>query len=103
VGFAAVRGNVVVGMDVFGSAALFAKGWKKAMRGVLAEVHDAPAAVGDPVGVVLCALSDAAEIAAVRQITPQCGETLHGLGKGLAIGAVVDEGHVYHAVIAASA
>jgi hypothetical protein len=102
VGFAAVRGEVVLGMDVFGTTALFAKGWKKAIRGVLAEVHDVPAPDGDPVTVVRRALSDVAEISAVHQVAPGGGHTLHGTGKGLVLGAVVGRGHVYHAVVASS-
>jgi hypothetical protein len=103
IGFAAVRGTTLVGLDVFGSPELYAKGWRKAARGVLAEVHDAPAQAADPVQVVRKALDEASNAPMARQQIEGCGETLHGTSGIYVLGAVVDKGHVYHAVVAQTA
>jgi hypothetical protein len=58
VGIAAVCGASIVGLDVFGSPSLYARGWRKVGRGLMAEVydeHDAPTE-DDALGIVRAAL-----------------------------------------------
>jgi hypothetical protein len=102
VGVAAVAGSVLVGCDLFGSASLYQRAWKKVLRGVLAEVYQTAKAQADPVSVVERALRDASAIAFARQSAPGTGETLHGESERVVVGAVVDGGTVYHAVVAAN-
>lgn len=101
VGLAAVRGDVLVAIDVFGSPDLYARGWKKLARGMLAEVYESSAAAsGDATGVVARALAAVAGASATRTAAPGCGETLHGTAQGAVFGAVAHGGRVYHAVVA---
>lgn len=100
VGLAVVRGDRLVGLDLFASPSLYMKGWKKIARGVLAEVHKDRTSTADPLRVVDSALHELTQTRVVRTRAPGCGETLHGNSGRLVIGAVVHEGQVYHAVAA---
>lgn len=110
VGFAAMRGNRIVALDLFGSPSLYARGWKKLARGVLADVgEDAavptchPTAVEEVFrGLVLKrALERLALMPYVRREAPGCGETLHGATESLVAGALVHASRVYHLVVGA--
>jgi hypothetical protein len=103
IGIAAVRGSVLVGLDVFGTAALYAKGWKKVVRGVLADVHDATPAPAGSAEVVRRAITATSSVKTVRQSAPGCGETLHGSSDAFVVGAIVHGGSVYHAFVASAA
>jgi hypothetical protein len=103
IGIAAVRGSVLVGLDVFGTAALYAKGWKKIVRGVLADVHHAKPSRKDPAEIVRRAITATSSVKTVRQSAPGCGETLHGSSDAFVVGAVVHGGSVYHAFVASAA
>lgn len=103
VGLAAVRGEALVEIDVFGSPELYARGWKKVARGMLAEVYEfAARPADDALGVVTRAVAAVAGAAATRTPAPGCGETLHGTAPGAVFGAVAHQGRVYHAVVAPS-
>jgi hypothetical protein len=100
IGLAAVRGSVLVGLDLFATTALYEQGWKKVARGVLADPDDAAAPPSDPVDVVRRALAETSSVRLVRQSAPGCGETLHGSSSAFVMGAVVHRGHAYHAYVA---
>lgn len=102
VGIAAVYDGRLVALDVFASAALFGRCWRKVARGILAETY-APTGTGsDARAVVEAALFDLAKASATRTPAPGCGETLHGVTESGVFGAVAYEGRIYHAVVAAA-
>jgi hypothetical protein len=98
VGLAAVRGDRLLVVDLLGSPALFRRGWRKLARGVVVDV-DAPLRSARARDVVAGALDAAGRVACARVAAPGIGHTLHGVGEGLAVGAVVTAEGVYHAVI----
>jgi hypothetical protein len=100
VGLAAVHGGKLVGLDVFATPGLYARGWKKVARGVLADVYAQDQAPADAKAVVERALRELAGSRASRQKAPGAGETLHGSVPSGVFSAVVHEGSVVHATMA---
>jgi hypothetical protein len=99
-GFAAVRGSEVIGIDLMGSPVLYRKAWRKLVRGVLLDIYEGAAEAVDPVELVNRMLRAASEAPVVRQQAPGCGETLAADSDEVAFSAITHEGHVYHAAIA---
>jgi hypothetical protein len=101
-GVAVVHGEKLVSADILGSPELFRRSWKKLARGILAEVYSEATPPSDAATTVRTAISQLGSIPVARHTPPGCGETLHGHA-GLAIGAIVQEGKVYHLLVGASA
>lgn len=102
VGLALVHGSSLVSLDIFGSPSLFTRAWKKLARGMLLEVYGDAPQEGDAWGIVARALLSLPEVATSRRPAPGCGETLHGIDRGMAVSALTYEGHVYHLVATAA-
>ncbi len=101
IGVAAFRGEQLLGCDLFGSPALYARGHGKVLRGLLADVADvATGPTSRPLERLAEALGALAGADVARATGPGGGETLHGVAGGLSVGAVVLRGRVYHAAIA---
>ena len=101
-GLAAVHGGRVVALDLFGSAALFQRAWRKVARGLLLEHYPSAEGGGDARQVVQRSLAAALGAPVARRPAPGVGQTLHGEHQGMVLGAVVHQGQVYHAFAAAS-
>ena len=99
VGFAAVRGDGLVGMDIFGSPSLFRRAWPKIASGLLAEVFSGPSRRGGGASVALRALAAAAHAPQLRQAAPGCGETIVAQADGFTMGAIAYGDELYHAFI----
>ena len=97
-GVAVVHGDRLVSIDILGSPDLFRRSWRKIARGILAEVYDGSTPATDAVTTVRTAIAQLASIPVARATPPGCGETLHGK-EGLAVGAVVRNGNVYHLLV----
>jgi hypothetical protein len=103
VGLAAVRGEAIVGLDLFGSPSLFARGWSKIVRGFLAEVYATAAEVaGDPLAVVRACVAALTDTPIERRSAPGCGTTLHGRGRGFVVGGVALDESLYHLLVVAA-
>jgi hypothetical protein len=105
IGLAAVYGRSLVSLDLFGSASLYRRAWKKIGRGLLAELFErdvatdedaALAVVGDALGAM--AASDP-----VTEPAPGGGEILHARSSGLSFTAIVSHEAMFHAVVTADA
>jgi hypothetical protein len=104
VGIAAVAGGVLVGLDLFGSPSLYARGWRKVARGHLAEVYDKREPPSESAALSI-ALSSIRAIGAGKPAStraPGIGETLHATNAGITFAAVASGGEIYHAVAASS-
>lgn len=99
VGIAAVRGDTLVGMDIFASAGLYARVAKKVLRGIFAEVSG-PRPASDAMSVLKRAAARVLSGTATRSPAPGCGETLHGSGEDIVFGGVLHEGRIVHAFVA---
>lgn len=99
IGFAAVHGDELIGIDLMGSPALYAKAWRKLVRGVLVDVYDKKPE-SDPVAIVNQMLRAVRESKVVRQDAPGCGQTLATDSERVACTAIAHGGKVYHAAIA---
>ena len=100
-GLAVVHGDKVLLVDIFGTTELYQRAWRKVARGILFEEFEPPLRQGDARVAVQEALRAAAGIPLVRTQAPGVGETLHGEGVGIVLGAVAHQGAVYHLEIAA--
>ncbi len=100
VGMAAVAGGCLVGMDVFGSTELYAKAWKKVLRGMLADDYGPVDGRTDPVKLVRLAMDMLTMPATTRTTLPGCGETILVRVGVLAMGAVALDGELVHAYAA---
>jgi len=94
-GFAFVLDGRIIGLDLFGSPAIFARAWREIAVGVLADALEGPVSVGDPSAHVAAALAVIGKTPVFRHRGTGMGETLHGSGP-LSVGAVVDGGRLYH-------
>ena len=97
VGMAAVAGDRLVGLDVFGSVVLYARAWKKVLRGVLADEYGPASERTDPVRLVEQVMDMLVMPGTNRATLPGCGETIRAVVGVLAMGAVALEGEVVHA------
>jgi hypothetical protein len=104
VGLAVVRNGRVVVLDVFGSSRLFARAFKKCLRGALSDVSlatEAPAAASTSasklVGEMLATL---AKSPSTRTASPADGDTWSGQSDSAAYTAAVWKGAVYHCAAA---
>lgn len=105
VGIAAVCEGRLLSMDVFGSPALFSRGFAKIGRGLLAEVYQPGKPSRQAVAVVkraIKALGAAREAEVHTDQTPGCSPTLHGRVKGAVFGAATHGDVVYHAMVTAA-
>jgi hypothetical protein len=103
VGVAAVRAGKIVGLDLFGSASLFARGWSKIVRGLLAEVYGAAVeTAGDPSAVVRQCIAALTDTPIERRAAPGCGTTIHGHGRGYVVGGVALDDSLYHLLVVAA-
>jgi hypothetical protein len=101
VGIAAVHCGKLVALDVFGSARLYTRAWKKVVRGTLGEVYPkAKPSKARPEMVVRRALNAAMGASFHRQAAPGGGESLHGEHQGFVAGAISKRGVAYHLVLA---
>jgi hypothetical protein len=96
VGIAAVRGNELIGLDLFGSAALYSRAWRKVARGLLAEVFADPTDTTNAKMVVDRALEALARAPASATTPPGCGTTHHGEAGGTTFTALEHEQALYH-------
>jgi hypothetical protein len=102
VGIAAVRGSTLVGIDLFGSPSLFARGWSKIVRGLLAEVSGGAGAPVDVAGIVRRCLAALAVAPIDLREAPGCGVTLHGSSGGFTVGGVARGADLYHLLVVAA-
>jgi hypothetical protein len=100
VGIAAVVGERVLGLDLFGSAKLYERAWRKVVRGVLAETHEPSDRSPDPAKLVASVLASLGGLKAIVRKVPGCGETIHGTAGLVAMGAIAAKGTVYHTYVA---
>ena len=100
VGFAAVRGDELLGIDLMGSAGLYQRAWRKLVRGVLVDVYEGESRQADPIAVVNRALDAVRSASIVRHDAPGCGQTLATDSDKVAFTAIAHDGHIYHAAIA---
>jgi hypothetical protein len=101
IGVAAFRGEGMLGIDLYGSSTLYARGHAKVLRGLLADApNGTTASASRPVERVGEALATLAGARVTRARGPGGGETLHGGADGLVVGAVVMDGRLYHATVA---
>lgn len=105
VGLAVVRGGRVVMLDVFGSPRLFARAFRKCLRGALASVAlgSEPESRGERPAreTVHDTLRELAHCDAVSARAPSGGDTVTGAGARTAWAAAVWNGRVYHCAAAA--
>jgi hypothetical protein len=103
VGIAAVFGDQRVGLDLFGSPALYARGWKKVARGLLAEVYDGREAPPEDraLGIVEAAIRAIARSEPAINVAPGIGLTLHATAEGVTFTGVVNREVLYHATAVA--
>ncbi len=103
VGLALVRGEKLVSLDLFGSPELYARAWKKVGQGLVIDEETAGAATSDPRDTVTRTLQRLVD-GTGKRLRPSegCGETLHGGTPDVNVGAALDGGALYHALIAAS-
>jgi hypothetical protein len=102
VGLAAVRGSTLVGLDLFGSPSLFARGWSKVARGLLAEVYATAVEASDPMPVVRACLHALAGATVETRPAPGCGSTLHAEAAGYVAGGVALQQSLYHLLVVAA-
>jgi hypothetical protein len=95
IGVAVVHGEKLLSIEVLGSPDLFRRSWKKIARGVLTDVYPETLPPCDAKATVHATLFELPSIPVVRNTPPGNGETLHGKA-GIAIGALVHGGKVYH-------
>ena len=107
VGLALVRGDRLVSLDLFGSPELYARAWKKVGQGLVIDEDaaggGASGAASDPRDTVTRTLRRLVD-GTGKRLRPSegCGETLHGGTPDVNVGAALDGGALYHALIAAS-
>jgi hypothetical protein len=102
-GLAVVRDGRVVVLDVFGSPQLFARAFKKCVRGALSDVSlEAPKAkpAKKAEDVVEAALETLAKTSPTRAPSPADGDTFSGQADSVAFTAAVYNGAVYHCAAA---
>lgn len=101
IGIAALRGEQLLGLDVFGSTRLYRRAHAKVLRGLLAEVPNTTTPPSSqPHTRVRDTLSTILRVTITRATGPGGGETLHGQIGTTVVGAVVSGGVAYHAAIA---
>jgi hypothetical protein len=102
VGIAAVCDGSLVGLDLFGSPSLYARGWKKVARGLLSEVYDAREAPSEAssLATVRGAIQAIAASKPMRSSAPGIGQTLHAAATGVTFTGVVHREVLYHAAAA---
>jgi hypothetical protein len=101
VGVALVRAGKLLLVDAFASADLYARAHRKVLQGMLADALPGTAPAGAR-RAVKKALDELSGAAVHRQAAPGCGETLHCQTTHLSASALVDEGLLYHLVVAAA-
>ena len=104
-GLAVVRDGRVVVLDIFGSPRLFARAFKKCLRGALSDVslrsETASSAESAPAAeLVKQALETLSHTAATRAPSPADGDTWSGHADSVAYTAAVYDGAVYHCAAA---
>jgi hypothetical protein len=100
-GIAMVRSGRVALMDLFASAVLYRRAYKKVAGGMLADPSRGRPSERDPAAAVAKALRRVARMAPHESVAPGCGITLHDQSSKLVLGAVAQRGRVYHAVVGA--
>jgi hypothetical protein len=92
-------------LDVFGSRSLYARGWTKVARGLLAEVYDhrEPPSEADALRIVRAATKCLGRCQPIRHPAPGIGQTLNAAADGLTFTGVVEGDVLYHAIAASSA
>jgi hypothetical protein len=94
-GMAFVRGDRLVGLDVFGSPGLFRRAFSTVALGVLTDVFALDVRDDRPTAVVEAALSAIRSAPLQSQRSVGLGETFHG-GDSIVVGAVAAGGLLYH-------
>ena len=100
VGLAAIHRGEVVALDLFGSASLYSRAWRKVTRGLLLEDYPAGGQNGHARQLAQHALEILKDTPVTRKKAPGAGHTLHGEHQSMVVGAVVHQGHVFHAFAA---
>jgi ARG/rhodanese/phosphatase superfamily protein len=104
VGTAAVQRGRLLGLDVFGSRSLYARGWAKVARGILADVYDEAPAPDEHAAIrtVQSALSAMAEMLPQQTAAPGLGCTVHATSRGITLAGIAVDDTLYHAMAAPS-
>ena len=92
VGLAAVHGGEVVALNLFGSAGLYSRAWRKVTRGLLLEQYPVCGPDASAEQATSTALSLVQETPVTRKEAPGVGQTLHGEHGNMVVGAVVHQG-----------
>jgi hypothetical protein len=102
VGMAAVCGASIVGLDLFGSPSLYARGWRKIGRGLMAEWYDQSEAPteADALGLVRAALQAMATCKPARASAPGIGQTVHASVEDVTFSGVIYGEVLYHVAVA---
>ena len=101
VGLAAVRrGAVLVSADVFGSASLYDRGWKKVARGLLVEVYRGGSAPDEQTAIAAVeeALSALAAVDPTKVVAPGMGQTVYASAGAVTFSGIADGLDFYHGV-----
>jgi hypothetical protein len=101
-GLAVVRGNTLVTLDLFGSARLYSRAWRKVARGILADADDGPRDPSCAADIVQNALAAARRLQLAGNNAPGCGRTLYGTDDGFIWSALAWRDRVYLAVCASA-
>ena len=103
VGLAVYLGSRLITLDVFGSPSLYARGWKKIARGILAEIYQEQSSESAPTDQCARLLANLSRARSESVETIEgCGPTVHGKVSGAVYGAATYDGHLYHAIVTAA-
>jgi len=97
IGLAVVHNGKFLCMDVFQAPALYARAWRKVVRGILGDELDAGAVSEDAKEIVSRTLTAIASAPSKRTRAPGCGEALHGSAGRVSFAAAIFGGKVIHA------
>lgn len=102
VGIAALDGERLISIDLFGSPTLLRRAYPKVTRGLLLDVPDATAAASDDqvAAIVGAALRAVGEAAVTSQPAPGAGHTLILSTPAFVGSGISHEGTIYHCMIA---
>lgn len=96
IGVARVAGDIVI--DLFGSAALYERGWKKVVRGMLLDAGTNSSRPGTATERVASALYQLQKASPTISAAVGAGHTVHADHDGNVLGACVCDGKVYHSL-----
>jgi hypothetical protein len=107
VGVMVLQGKKFVSMDLFGSPALYSRGYIKVLRGALSEIFvqedEKPSSKSNPRTTARSVLKKLAVLEIAANKAPGSGETISGKDGKLVLSSICDGGNVYHVFAAAVA